>query len=154
MNLHASAAPRRRLGGFTLIELMVVLTIIAIVSAVAYPSYPSHVARSKRADARGQLLMAAQFMQRFYAANDSFSITRSNDAVATVFPANLMQSPSSGAAQYTLSINTSVPGAYTLTMAPLAGTAMGSDACGSYTLTSTGVRAVVGATKTRDECWK
>ena len=41
-----------------------------------------------------------------------------------------------------------------LTMAPVSGTSMASDKCGSYTLTSTGVRGVTGATLSRDECWK
>ena len=62
--------------GFTLIELMIVVAIVAIISAVALPSYNNSIAKSRRAEARGQLLETAQFMQRFYSQNDSFSQDR------------------------------------------------------------------------------
>ncbi|WP_375122151.1 type IV pilin protein [Variovorax sp. WS11] len=63
---------RRRQRGFTLIEVMIVVAIVAILSAIAYPSYLESVRKSKRAEARAQLMEAAQYMQRFYSQNDSF----------------------------------------------------------------------------------
>ena len=63
---------RRRQGGFTLIEVMIVVAIVAILAAIAYPSYLESVRKSKRAEARAQLMEAAQYMQRFYSQNDSF----------------------------------------------------------------------------------
>jgi type IV pilus assembly protein PilE len=152
--------------GFTLIEVMITVAIVAILASVAYPSYTSYIARAKRADARTQLLQAAQFMQRFYAANDQYAQDRASNSVlgtSVGMPDNLRVSPADGTAlyqintaiasagNYTASVTTS---AYTLTMAPITGRSMASDPCGMFTITSTGVRGVVGATKTRDECWK
>jgi type IV pilus assembly protein PilE len=145
-------SPGRRAGGFTLIELMIVVAIIAIISAVAVPSYTSHIAKSRRADARTQLLQGAQFMQRFYAANDQFEKDRANNDVIDKIPDSLKRAPADGNQLYELRVNATVT-AYTLTMAPIAGTRMATDPCGSFTLNSVGVRGVTG-TRSRDECWK
>ena len=149
--------------GFTLIELMVTVAIVGILASIALPSYSSYVARARRADARTQLLQAAQFMQRFYAANDSYAANRAGTDVFAIMPDSLKMSPAGGPAIYQL--NTAVAAAgnyakvantadYTLTMAPVSGAAAATDACGMFTITSTGVRGVTGGTKSRDECWK
>lgn len=151
--------PGVRRSGFTLIELLVVVSIVAVLAAVAMPSYTSHIARGKRADARTQLLQAAQFMQRFYAANDRFDrdrVTPSPNPVADKLPAGLKQSPADGTKIYELQI-TATPSTYELAMVPVG--SMAADKCGSFTLTSTGVRGVkvggvVGNTALRDGCWK
>ena len=143
---------RKKLRGFTLIELMITVAIVGLLSAVAFPSYTSYIARAKRADARGQLLQAAQFMQRFYTANDQYANDRAGNEVSTQIPANVKRSPADGAQVYALAVVASAS-AYTLTMAPVAGSSMVNDTCGSFTLNSVGTRGVTG-TRTRDECWK
>ena len=138
--------------GFTLIEVMVVVAILGILSAIALPSYRSYLAKAKRADARTQLLLAAQFMQRFYAANDQYKFDRAGNNITTEMPANLQQSPADSTAVYTLTI-TPTTTTFLLTMTPVAGGVMAADGCGNYTLTNTGVKGVTG-TLSRDECWR
>jgi type IV pilus assembly protein PilE len=145
--------------GFTLIELLVVVSVVAVLAAIAMPSYTSHLARAKRADARTQLLGAAQFMQRFYAANDRYDqdrVTPTANLVATRIPSGLKQSPADGTKHYELEVLATAT-VYELRMAPVGG--MAGDKCGSFTLTSTGVRGVrvggvAGSTALRDSCWK
>jgi len=155
-NFHSlKPSPWRFSSGFTLIELMIAVVIVAILASIALPSYTQYVARAKRADARTQLLQVAQFMQRFYAANDSFKEDRGGNAVSTKIPANLMHSPADGSAIYTLSIPTATAVGYELRMTPITGGSMAADSCGTYTLTSTGVRGVlIGDTALRNTCWK
>ncbi|MBG6073556.1 MULTISPECIES: type IV pilin protein [unclassified Polaromonas] len=153
-----------RVRGFTLIELMITAAIVAVLAAIALPSYASYVARARRADARGQLVQAAQFMQRFYAANDSFSKDRAGNDVINQVPASLKQSPSDSTKIYDLVIPMGAapltsPVGFTLHMEPVADGVMARDICGTFTLTSTGVRGVlvsgvVGTEALRDTCWK
>lgn len=149
----------RSLHGFTLIELMVVVAIVGILAAVAMPSYTSYIARANRADARTQLQQAAVFMQKFYAANDSYQTDRSGSAIATAMPAALKNSPADGTALYTLSIQTATDTDFELRMVPVAGGKMSTDLCGTYTLNSLGTQGVwvnnaAGSSALRDTCWK
>lgn len=154
-----------RMSGFTLIELMIAVVIVAILAAIAVPSYTGYIARARRADARVQLVQAAQFMQRFYTANDNYSKDRANNDVITTIPAGLKQSPADGSKIYELAIPvgdaplTNVA-SFTLRMVPVAGGLMASDPCGTFTLTSTGLRGILvnqvqdNASALRDSCWK
>ena len=154
------SAPHR---GFTLIELMITVAIVAVIAAIAVPSYASYVSRARRADAVGQLVQVAQFMQRFYAANDSFSKDRADKELVMLdqIPESLKQSPAQGAKMYELAIpaDTLTSASFTIQMGPVAGGAMAKDTCGTFTLASTGVRGVMvagaaGAPQLRDSCWK
>ena len=156
--------PPARMSGFTLIELMITVVIVAVLVSIALPSYASYIARARRADARTQLMQVAQFMQRFYAANDSFAKDRANNDVIDQVPPNLKLSPDVGNTMYELSLPLGAAPltnamSFTLRMVPVSGGAMANDECGAFTFTSAGVRGVivgesVGSATLRDKCWK
>lgn len=72
---------RKRILGFTIIELMIVLIIVAILLALAYPSYIDYVRKSKRGDAQ-QALMNWSVNQEIWRSNQSSynGITDTGDA--------------------------------------------------------------------------
>jgi type IV pilus assembly protein PilE len=141
-------SPLRR--GFTLIELMIVVAIIAILASIALPNYTEYVRKANRAEARTQILKAAQFMQRFYASNDRFDTDRA--AVAVALPSVLQQSPEQGTALYNLAVE-STASAYTLTATPVTGGSMAADTCGNLILNHTNLKSVSGSS-TAVQCWK
>jgi type IV pilus assembly protein PilE len=159
------AVARRAPNGFSLIELMIVVAIVGILGSIALPAYSTYIARGNRAAAKAQLMQAAQYMQRFYAANDNYSIDRANaNAVWTVMPANFRRAPAEGTQIYDLSDvgtnpSTATATTFTLIMRPLAGGPMATDNCGGLSITQSGVKGVTGfagaATAGQiTECWR
>jgi type IV pilus assembly protein PilE len=130
-----------------LIEVMIVVAIVAILAAIALPSYQSSIQRGERAAARAALLEAQQFMERYYATNNTF--------VGAVLPARFASIPAESP-KYTLRVVVTAgpPQTFLLTGAPINTPIK----CGSLTLTNTGVKGVsVPASPTPAdiaECWR
>jgi type IV pilus assembly protein PilE len=64
----------KKSAGFSLIELMITVVIIAIVTSIAIPSYREHVKRTMRTDATTALLRLAAEQEKFYIANNAYTI--------------------------------------------------------------------------------
>ena len=151
------ARPRLH-AGFTLIELMITVAIVAILSAIALPAYTEQIARGRRAEARAQLQLAAQYMQRFYAANDSYMVDRAGNGVGGLVPGQFLQAPAEGDALYKIEFDTNKSTAtateFMLIMNPIAGKSMETDKCGGFTLDSYGRRGITMKSASRDTCWR
>jgi type IV pilus assembly protein PilE len=73
-------------GGFTLIELMVVVLIITILTVIAVPSYTSQVRKSHRTEAKSILLDIAGREERFLATTGIYSSAASDLGFSGTFP--------------------------------------------------------------------
>ena len=131
--------------GFTLIEVMVVVAIVGILSAIAYPSYTEYIARGHRAEARANLLQAAQWMERAATANGTYPTASSAASAIAALEAQLKMD------RYGIKVDSANGSSYTLTATPKG--AQLKDKCGSYTLTQSGKRDVASATLSVADCW-
>lgn len=129
---------KSRQTGFTLIELMIVVAIVALLATLVIPSYQESVKSSKRADAKGVLMNAANAMERYFTANNTY------DGAAVGSDGIPDQSPLTGTANYNISVATN-DSSYTLTATAV----NGMDGDGNFTLTSTGAR-----TWGANSCWE
>ena len=131
--------------GFTLIEVMVVVAIVGILSAIAYPSYTEYIARGHRAEARANLLQAAQWMERAATANGTYPTASSAASAIAALEEQVKMD------RYGIKVDSANGSSYTLTATPKG--AQLKDKCGSYTLTQSGKRDVASATLSVAECW-
>ncbi len=133
---------RVRVKGFTLVEMVTVMAIIAILTAIAIPSYWAYVARSNRSEARSQLLIAANWVERWRTQQGSY--------LAAALPLSLTQSPPPpGAPKYNITLPVLTAIAYTITATPVG--SMAGDVCTSISIDHTGQRTFTGGTQ--DVCW-
>lgn len=145
----------RKVSGFTLVEVLIVIAIVSILAAIALPAYQDSVTKGRRADAMAALQGLAQAMERHYMTNGSYegaAAGGSDTGAPTIFST---KSPIDGSATYyNLDINQANASTYTLRAVPT--NAQAGD--GNITLSNTGARtwdknndSTVGAT---ENCWE
>ena len=133
----------KKTGGFTLIELMIVLAVLSIIVAVGYPSYQEHIKKSRRAEGMGQLLELADRMERAYSDSGTYPTDITEVFVATT-PGGL----------YSLSIVTANNISFIVSATPTSVKNQNDDKCHTFTLTSLGEKSVSGGSLGTTQCWK
>jgi type IV pilus assembly protein PilE len=152
--LRSSIQPARRcvVGGFSLVELMVVVTIIGILMAIAAPFYRDYVIRAHRDAAKAVLLEIVSRQEQFAGSNRTY---------ATTTAALGMTVPTEVASNYTIAIaasswsyaaggiSTTMSG-FTASATPIAGAGQAGD--GVLCITQFGLRKRVVGSTLADPC--
>lgn len=137
-----SSTQTMRQGGFTLIELMIVIAIIGVLAAIAYPSYQGYIERTNRADMMTEMQQIASRIESNKINYKRYDrIPLSSVLSGTLASDGSVSFPSSGTALYTVNVTsdddiTLRDKDWTITAAPVTGQRMAND--GSLTLDSTG----------------
>ncbi|MFT0211204.1 type IV pilin protein [Pseudomonas sp. F1_0610] len=63
----------KKVAGFTLIEIMVVVVILAVLSSLAYPSYSNYLKKGYRSEGRSALLDIQAKQERYYMQNYKYT---------------------------------------------------------------------------------
>jgi type IV pilus assembly protein PilE len=143
---------RKRMQGFSLMELLIVVVVIGILASIAVPSYRRYVMRTHRTDATAALLRIQSAQEKFFLQNNQYA----GDLIAAP-PAGLGMVNVTEGGKYTLNI---VPGggppvmAYRAIATP-AGGQQQDTRCQSFSINEIGVRAATdgGGADTSRECW-
>jgi type IV pilus assembly protein PilE len=123
----------KKIRGFTLIEVMIVLVVIGILAAIAVPAYTNQLIRGTRSSAQAAMMDLANRQLFYLQTNRTYAVTATDLGVAAL--------PSEVTSFYTLTITmdmTATPPTFLITMTPIAGTRQASD--GAITLDSTGAK--------------
>ncbi|MBI2398873.1 MAG: prepilin-type N-terminal cleavage/methylation domain-containing protein [Xanthomonadales bacterium] len=136
--------------GFTMIELMVTLAIIAILAAFAIPSYQEQVRKTRRAEARQELMKLAAAQERFYTNCNSYAKTLNGDQTLCEGLSRPAATATSEHGFYKIELDGD-GATYTVTATPQAAQ-VDDTKCGTFTLTDAGVKGASG-TLGAAECW-
>jgi type IV pilus assembly protein PilE len=141
-------------GGFTLVELMIVIVIAGTLLAIAIPSYIDKVRVSRRTEAKTALLDLAGREERFFNTNNTYSSTPADlgyGAVSASFPMAV------GSNYYTVNVTFTpvvvgppmIAPTYTITATAI-NDQLKDKQCQTFTLTSTGLQT---STPNTTQCW-
>lgn len=131
---HADSPANRRISGFTLIELVIVMVVIGIIAAIAYPSYVESLNKAKRSEGKAAMSSIAQSLERCF--------TRHNAYNHASCPNGTVQSESG---YYSISINAASATSYSIQAQPN----FSDSRCGQMTMNHQGQRT----SNDNSYCW-
>jgi type IV pilus assembly protein PilE len=141
-------------GGFTLVELMIVIVIASTLLAIAIPSYLDKVRKSRRVEAKTALLDLAGREERFFNTNNTYSSTPADLGYGAITPSFPMPVASS---YYSVNVTFTpvvvgpplVAPTYTITATAI-NDQLKDTQCQTFTLTNTGLQT---STPNATQCW-
>jgi len=137
-------------GGFTLIELMIVVAIVGILATIAYPSYQDYVRRAARAEARAKMLNMVLLQERNFSDRGAYVAVASGPLTDGWQTANWSGS-SYNSRKYDVTATVGNPAnTFTVTATPSNG--FSEPACGALSVTSDGTRS--SSAGDFATCWK
>ena len=139
----STSRPPVVVGGFTLIELMVVVAIVAILATIAYPSYEEQVRKTRRAEGKAALNEVASRLERCFTRFNAYNAAGCNGV-------DQMTSENDW---YRVSASAIATSSYTLQAVPQRGQATSDTKCGTLTLTHVGARSQTGTPPSGYQCW-
>ena len=130
----------KKMQGFTLMELMIVVAIVGILAAIAFPAYQNQMLASRRSDGQSAIMNMAALMEAYYTENNTY-------VGANTTTLGITNASQQG--YYTVSVTAASATGYTLSATPVAGGPQVADTtCSPLTITNTNVK---GPTPTT--CW-
>lgn len=152
-------------GGFTLVELLIVVAVVSILSAIAYPMYDSQLTKSQRVEARTALMRSAQMLERSFTQNAGYPETVAGFnalygvAAGSSVYSDVERPGNQSRAHFRLDyVPGAAPGpglaplAYTVRATPLPAARVDAD-CGTYSLNDRGQQTVTGPNP-NNVCWR
>lgn len=150
-NRFALRKSAQRMGGFTLIELMITVAVVAILARIAYPAYTQYFVRVNRSAAESFLLSVANRQEQYNL--DARQYAADPGGLATL---GITAVPSEVSSSYTIAVtsnNAATPPSYSITATPTGLQLSRDTKCGTLSIDQQGNKGRTG-TGTVAECWK
>jgi len=124
--------------GFTLIELLIVIVIIAVLAAIALPGYQEQMRKTRRSQAKADLMEITQGLER------KFTVDRSYSAPAYTFPFTVSPRDSTGGNEYYDISFVGAPDTLAYTIQAVPTNSQTNDRCGTLTINQLGQKTHTG----------
>ena len=144
----------RRIAGFTMVEITIVMVIMALLAAFAYPSYLSQVRKSRRTDASIVIESLAQAQERFFSRFRTYTSVVAAPQSCTGAACGLGQLDNMSRNDYYTVASAGDGTSFTLT-ATARGPQADDDDCQSMSMNNVGVRSSLDSEggDSTDTCW-